>query len=53
MTREEMIYALENYWYDFYKKNPDEPMGDIHAAVHWYHSLSDQHLLWEYNNCFN
>ncbi len=50
MRRDLMIGELELYWYDFYKQNPDEPVGDIPAAVHWYWSLSDEELLREYNS---
>ncbi len=49
MNRHAIIATLEEYWYTFYKQNPDEPMGDIPAAVHYYHSLSDAALLQEYN----
>lgn len=49
MNRYAIISALEDYWYKFYKDNPDEPMGDIPAAIHYYHSLSTAQLLQEYN----
>ncbi len=49
MNRFAIIARLEEYWYNFYLQNPDEPMGDIPAAVHYYNSLSDSELLQEYN----
>ncbi len=49
MNRFAIIARLEEYWYNFYKQNPDEPMGDIPAAVEYYWTLSDEMLLQEYN----
>jgi hypothetical protein len=49
MNRYAIISALEDYWYKFYKDNPNEPMGDIPSALAWYRSLPMEQLLWEYN----
>ncbi len=49
MNRFAIIARLEEYWYTFYKNNPDEPMGDIPDAVQYYWGLSDSALLQEYN----
>lgn len=50
MNRYAIISDLEDYWYKFYKDNPDEPMGDIPAAIAWYRSLPTEQLLQEYNS---
>ena len=47
-TRAKMISDLEDYWNDVQERNPDEPM-DIPAAIHYYHTLSDDDLKYEYN----
>ncbi len=52
MDRHAIIARLEQYWYDFYKNNPDEPMGDIPSAISWYWSIPMEHLLQEYNTYF-
>ena len=45
--RARMISELEDYWYALQEKNPDEPM-DIPAAIHYYGTVSDEELSYEY-----
>ena len=48
IDRAKMIAELEDYWYDLQRQNPDEEIGDIPAAVMYYREISDQELVWEY-----
>lgn len=48
IDRAGMIAELEDYWYDLQRQNPDEEIGDIPAAVMYYREISDQELVWEY-----
>lgn len=49
MDRAEIIFQLEQYWYEQQRKNPDELM-DIPCAISWYWSMPMRELLWEYNS---
>lgn len=48
IDRAKMIAELEDYWYDLQRQNPDEEIGDIPGAVMYYREISDQELVWEY-----
>jgi hypothetical protein len=47
LSRHEMMFALEDYWYGMQEKYPDEPM-DVPAAMEYYRTLSDEELADEY-----
>lgn len=50
MSRDQMIMALEEYWYKFYADNPEEPEGDIPCALQYYRELPLWELKEEYNS---
>lgn len=47
MDRARMIAELEEYWYKL-EAEIGEEVGDIPGAIHYYWSLSDEQLRWEY-----
>lgn len=49
LTREEIIYALDEYWQKVKRDNPGEFM-DIPGALDWYRVIPYDQLLQEYNN---
>ncbi len=48
MTKEQMIWALEDYWYKQQEQNPEELM-DIPTAVGFYHAQSYAYVQREYS----
>ena len=50
MTKQEMIQSLEEYWICLAEDNPEEAENmDIPSAVEYYHQLSHEDVLLEYN----
>ena len=49
MTKEQMIWALEEYWYKQQEKYPDELM-DISTAIGFYHAQSYTFVKQEYDS---
>lgn len=47
MSRDEMIYRLEEYWYQQQAKHPEELM-DIPTAISWYRTFTMEALQAEY-----
>lgn len=47
MDKQQLIYALEDYWYEQQRKNPDELM-DIPCAIGFYKAQSYDYVLQEY-----
>ena len=50
-TKQSLIQSLEDYWLTVAEANPEEAEAmDIPAAVEYYHQLSYEEVLQEYNN---
>ena len=46
MNRQAAINALQDYYYSL----PEEDQGDIPDAVHYWNTLTDEQLRWEFED---
>ena len=50
-TKQSLIQSLEDHWSNLAESNPEEAESmDIPAAVEYYHQLSYEDVLQEYNS---